>query len=1272
MLIRKTVLSLTLFTTLFTAIQESQATLLSISQTPLVLSDSVPPNLILTLDDSGSMRFSFIPDAIGQETQGHRNYRRAKSAAFNSMYYDPSITYEIPLKIDSDGAQASTGYDTSFTQAYHNGFNTGLGSIDLSGANYRVGWDVPLTSTPASYTYNDSTNYSGSGTIYRLAENPAADFQASVTLSSNGSITTTNTSSNITFSFTRTSSTTSCGWFCITTTVSCTATANHPNFVSAISASCSVSGNTLTASLSQVAVPAYYYTLKTACTNTSNDDCYQLHFVANDDANKQKNFAIWYSFYRNRALATLSAANLSFNQLPSSVRLTWQTLNSCTSLNSANSGCGTNYFRAFSGRHRGNFFSWLTGVTFDSGTPLRTALGRAGEFLKSSDAWAHTPNPFTSSGGKGTTDSTLPTYACRPSYHIMMTDGMWNGSNASPSSLKPDHSATTLPDGRSYSKQHPFNDDTTETLADLAFHYWATDANTSLGNELKPYAPYASSSSASSFTDSEYWDPRNDPATWQHLVNYTVGLGLTSSLKQSGLEWNAELGTFGGSGYDNLKSGNKNWPAAAADNSNNVYDLWHTAINSRGEFFSVDDPDSMVAAFKKIIERIGDFTTSASNPAVTASQVDGANAYEVYETEFSSEDWSGDLIKFQIETDGTRTQAWSARSKLKTARTVKMANAQGDGLQNFTWSNLSAEQQAWFHINPDSTSGTLDNRGEDRVEYIRGVRSNEGSVDGTFRSRDTLLGDIVNSSPVRVGGALYLAYLAGTIDGNVAQYAEFQQKVAERKEMIYVGANDGMLHGFNAETGEEEFAFIPSAVLPNLYRLSGQAYQSGHRFYVNNTPVVADVYFANDWHTVLIGTLGAGGRSLFALDITDPDNIDLLWEFTDDDMGYTFPQPTVARLHTGQWAVVTGNGYGNQSGTLADKAALFVIDVESGELVKKVVVEGDTTKANGLSTPKLADNDSDGIADYAYAGDLQGNLWRFDLFEATQDSTPAGNPFSGLTNTTADDIVASYGGSPLFTAVDGTTGATQPITAPPSLVRHPSYQGYLVMFGTGKYFEDSDGNIDNSRAQSVYAIWDRKTKAEKTKTPPNITRSDLLGQAIESELIHSFDNDGNSTTHEVRTITENTPTWYKANATDTNNDSSVNHWGWYLDLKLGNTLAGEMMVNPMAARGQVLMLSTLTPNDDPCVDGVDIWAYGLNVASGGRTTFSVFDFSGDGSVDSGDTVNGAVASGRKLAPSSGFTLSGDKMFSTGDSMTVSFGPNSSGRQSWQALPEEDE
>ena len=467
------------------------------------------------------------------------------------------------------------------------------------------------------------------------------------------------------------------------------------------------------------------------------------------------------------------------------------------------------------------------------------------------------------------------------------------------------------------------------------------------------------------------------------MVTYTLGLGLTTSLTSP--RW--EGSTFSG-GYNDIVAGNLSWPRASNNDPNNVYDLWHAAVNSRGEFFSADSPDQLVAAFQDILNRISGKDLPASRPAISSSLQEDDTGDKLtrfaYQTSFASDkNWAGDLTRYSLTTQDkatVQTKLWSAQSILDAmpnggaGRKIMMAGSGTSGLKEFTWGSLSADQKRQLNRDPDRND-VADTKGQDRVAFLRGDRSKENS--DNFRTRNSILGDIINSSPATVGKAQYLTYLAQPIEpsGNYSTFAEAQKTRAPR---VYVGANDGMLHGFDTD-GNETFAFIPSAVFEKLHKLTARGYQGGaHQFYVDGSPVVADAFFGGAWHTVLIGSLRAGGKGLFALDVTDPANIKLLWEIGVDqepDLGYSFPKPTVARLHNGKWAVVTGNGYSS----LNDKAALLIIDLETGAITRKLEVTGRTGVPNGLSSPRLADNNSDGVADYAYAGDLQGNLWRFDL-----------------------------------------------------------------------------------------------------------------------------------------------------------------------------------------------------------------------------------------------------------------------------------------------------
>lgn len=1201
----------------------------AVSQSPLSLTVGVPPNMLLTLDDSGSMRWAFAPD----NKSGTSATRRAKSSSFNPIYYNPEASYQAPIVFDASGNEKQLS--TSFTSALVNGYNSARGNLNLSNG-YKVSWTYVLEEgLPTSYGYNSTNN--------RLAENPATDFSASVVRSSNGASNVT-TPAGIVFSISRTG------------TNSCTATASYSGVFSNKTASCSrTATNTYTATLSQVGVPAYYYrydSSKAANCKIDNDDCYTLQFVGSDE---QQNFANWYSFYRNRGLATISAAALAFYDLSPAVRLTWQGLGRCTTFNGSDSNCRNNAFKAYSPEHKGQLYTWLQNINFNQSTYLPAAMKRAGEFFKTATPWQKNPN--------GTGNTTQNTYACRASYHIMMTDGLWNESVAAPSSFRHDAAGFTLPDGRTYTQQAPYYDSQNNTLADLAMHYWATDLNTSLDNELPPYIPFKSGD-----TTADYWDPRNDPATWQHMTNFMMGLGLTEAIDRTDIPWQGS--THKGAGYDALLAGNATWPAASASGTNNnVYDLWHAAINSRGEFFSVDSPETMVQAFDDILSRIADRKSTAARPAINSGQIsadendNGTVKTVSYQTSYASDDnWSGDVKRFekawnsQSNTFET-SEVWSAKGKVPgwQNRRIMIAGDSNNGLVEFDWlkagsPDINGTLANLLSRNPEN-SNVKDALGERRLKYLRGDRSDEGTI---FRQRSGVLGDFYSSSPAVVTGPRYLVNFSNKLEGNTA-YSTFATSIATRTPRLYVGGNDGMLHGFNAQTGVEEFAFIPSAVFHKLNKLTGANYS--HEFYVEGSPVVADVYDGREWRTILIGTLKAGGKSIFALDITHPGSEELLWEFDDsnlpDDaevkMGYSFSQPTIARLHTGTWTVVFGNGYESSNNTNG-KAALFIVDAMEGTLLKNLEVEGVDGIPNGLSTPKLADYNADGVADYAYAGDLQGNVWRFDLLrDGRSDSAPFTTEDDS--ENAVSDFEVAYGGRPLFSAMADNGSTRQPITSAPSLVLHPSGFGYLVVFGTGKFFETGDKEGDKSIAQTVYGIWDKQTLGEEASNP-NISRSSLQEQEIETQTTVEAD----GSTRQGLVISNNNVSWQASGSQSAQN-------GWYLNLRQSE---GEMVVENMSQLGRTVFFQSLIPNNDPCGDGATNWTYAINPFTGGRTSHNAFDYKP--TTDIGTTNISAV----RQDGEGGGTLSQDSdgtyQYCTGqECLNIYPDPASLGRQSWRRV-----
>lgn len=1181
------------------------------TQSPLSLTKGVPPNVLITLDDSGSMDADYAPDAIN-----YSGYRAMRSNMYNSMYYNPDVIYVIPKKYSLSGTAVvgEDKYTTSFTSAKSDGFLEESG-IDLTSVAfyYRYDPDLSCPSSPQR-SRGDAPHCWNTRTERKCTP-----------------------------------------WW---------------------------SGNCQDITSYSYISPAYDCPTGKA---VNKEGCYAKENIT---ADKQQNFANWYSFYRTRKLATQSAAILAFASMPDNVRLTWGALNSCNigkninkETNYINSRyhdawCYNNKIERFSGQHRVNFFDWVGKLTVNGGTPLHAALHRAGEFLKAD------------------TDDSV----CRASYHVLMTDGMWNDRSTNHKN-DADSTAATLPDGTAYTPRAPFHDgrkvawssddtrytssfSTNRTLADSAFYYWANDLK-GIDNKVVPYMPIDTGNPAK-----DYWDPRNNPATWQHMVNFTVGLGLSNSLTNPDAPtWYGDKESPTYADMDELfkiGASGKNWPLVRDDHShlgsarsspNNVYDLWHAAINSRGEFFSADSPDSLVEAFEKILERISGRKTTASSPAINSGVGDDGTGYAFQASYEADKSWAGNLtaIKKGVDKDGnlTMSSAWplgdaSAQltSKAYASRAIKMAG--GSGLVDFQWSNLSDEQKGYLNRDPD-VKNNKDKLGNSRLDFLRGDRSKEGS---SFRKRSSVLGDIINSKPITVRGARYLAGHANRIEGAASKYEDFvtaQKGTTDkpRTPMVYVGANDGMLHGFNADTGEETFAFVPTAVFPELNQLTATGYgEAKHRFFVDGSPVVADVFINDKWRTVLVGTLGAGGKGMFALDVTDPTDIQLLWEFNEDKLmdklgkdgkvetkgavvklGYTFSQPTIARLHNGKWAAVVGNGYA-AADSVNGKASLLIIDMATGGLTKELVVQGADKVPNGMSTPKLADINADGIADYAYAGDLQGNLWRFDL---APDNGDENNPFlregDPRTSENFDGFQVSFGGSPLFVSKD-TKDVRQPITAPPSIVRHPTGTGYIIVVGTGRYFVDTDKEGLSNASQTIYGIWDRTTKVARSGTVPTIAnRSNLLEQKMES-VTTAVDNG-----KKARVLSDYTVDWTKQN-------------GWYFDLVLNK----EMIVADMLQFGQTLYFQTLLPNADPCATGVDNWSYAINPSTGGRTLHHAWtDYR---NTDSPNVPITAV----KMDGEGGLSIGQrpDKKFElcTGvECKEITPDPASIGRQSWRMVPD---
>jgi type IV pilus assembly protein PilY1 len=635
------------------------------------------------------------------------------------------------------------------------------------------------------------------------------------------------------------------------------------------------------------------------------------------------------------------------------------------------------------------------------------------------------------------------------------------------------------------------------------------------------------------------------------------------------------------------------------------------AAGGTSAYFPANSPGAVTADLQIIITTILAATQSTASAAVNST---GLNTNSVvYQSQFTTsdlyQDWTGNLYAFPINAT-TGVVNTSPASALWSAQTQLDGQTWNLGRLIATWDPV-ANQGTPFQWNPGTPSTgiatttvlgqdletfTPDTNGQDVLQFIRGSNAQELRNGGQFRNRTHKLGDIVSSDPLYVG--------APSSNNQTASYVAFARTYASRPPMIYVGANDGMLHAFNAATGNELFAYIPTGAYANLVQLVNPYYNAVHHFYVNGSPQASDVQFSdNSWHTLLVGTEAQGGGSVYAIDVTNPAAIttesvlasDVLWDFTDADMGLGFSTPALTNTADG-WQVFVGNGYNSRN----QKPFLYAINPQTGattikiDLCAAVPTACNLSASNGLSSV-IAVNTSGQLtqnSNLVYAGDLQGNLWRVNISSS--------NP-------------TLWTVSVMFQARDS-SNTVQPITTAPTATLNPSYPavlGTMVYFVTGQLLGTAD--LASTQVQTVYGIYD----------PPAGYSTPLLrtNAALEHEtLSYAY---SNSSAYVLTGSALSIPT----------------QEGWYLDFNLpacsGCSPAqlahtGERGVtDPRIESGGALVLTTYQPNSNVCTAGGNSFLYVLNYA-GGSFTSPQFDINNSGSINSSDTATSS--SGATLIP----------------------------------------
>lgn len=687
-----------------------------------------------------------------------------------------------------------------------------------------------------------------------------------------------------------------------------------------------------------------------------------------------QNFANWYSYYRRRLAMVKTSISRAFSGISNTApgvgfRVGLMAISSGS--NQSDSCIAHNRDRElqiadFDSTQKSSFYTNLFGMNKCGWTPLRGALARAGQVY----------------AGVITGYDPIQ-YSCQQNFSFMATDGFWNTpwETSSYGPYKEDKSTNVgNQDGGTTSRPQLDALGKSDTLADVAMYYYKTDLRSQMADDV----PTSS----------------KDQLSTQHMVTFTMGLGVNGILG-----YNASYETGGSSDYNKIIQGTKDWPNPI-DNEfeERIDDLWHAAVNGRGKYFSAKNPDDVVFSLNEALSAVAEITGSAA-AAATSNLEPVAGDNFAYVASYVTRVWEGNLEAKSIDlTTGelSSTSTWSAQSLLDTAVGQSIPTGKsGPGTRNLytfdasitgadkklqmTWANMQAK--AWdSYFDPTQltqcSSGTcIDATAQNLFNYLMGAA--DATPNHSYRARAHVLGDFVNSQPVYVKAPTF-----GYTDAGYAAY----KSGSTRGAMVYVGGNDGFLHAFSADNGQEQWAFVPSPLLPSLYQLGNSNF--AHRYYVDGTISVGDIYVGGAWKTILVSGLGGGGKYFIALDITDPTAPKALWQFTDARMGYSFGNPIITKLPAGttsasnadiggKWVALLTSGYNN-----GNTGVLYVVDAYTGEEYYRIKTCTNQASAatcasddNGLAKINAWANDPshDNTSLYVYGGDLDGNLWRFDL-----------------------------------------------------------------------------------------------------------------------------------------------------------------------------------------------------------------------------------------------------------------------------------------------------
>lgn len=913
------------------------------------------------------------------------------------------------------------------------------------------------------------------------------------------------------------------------------------------------------------------------------------------------NFANWYAYYRTRFNSMKSSVSRAFKSIDSRYRVGYVTIN--------NRSANFLKINDFFGTHKTNWYAKLFAAKNEGGTPLRSTLSVVGQMYAGRKPSAMNDDPVQ--------------YSCQQNFSLLTTDGYWNTDSDS-NVQKVDGTTMSNQDNTADRPMYEGPTASATSLADVAMYYYQTDLRDSA---------YCTGALGFDVCENNVFISATDANQKQHMTTFTLGLGIDGTLiyqddyktaesgdyfklknglgvdwplpqaeKESAVDdlWHAAVngrGTyFSAKNPTQLVSGltealsqinAKLGSSSAAATStltpvagdNFVFLPTYTTVSWTGNVEARSVNTQTGAVGKTAAWCVENITGKACPaPGSIVSTISGSATTYQCVTPYPSVDdclapgvWDADNLtcseEIPIACNGTMPGKVAVDSD-----TRKIYTAKGGSLADFTYGNLPASAfspavlsnlSQWSAL---STTQQALVTGVNVVNYLRGQygfedRGSNVADNRIFRKREATLGDILESSPVHVAGGYFEYADSG--------YAEFKADKTSRAKTLYVGANDGMLHAFDATNGQERWAFVPSAVVANLWKLADKNYSGSHTNFVNGSPQVADICVAadcstatkSDWRTILIGGLGSGGIGYYALDVTDPSSPSLLWEFgaaQDSNLGYSYGNPIVTKRADGKWVVLLTSGYYNKKDsssptlpTTGDgKGYLYVLDAKTG--AKLLTIDtgvGTATNPAGLARISNWANYPlvDQTTSYIYGGDLLGNLWRFDINAAS-----------------ASDRVMKYA-----ELRDG-SGNPQPITVAPELGAINKKR--VVFVATGKYIEALD--LTTTQAQTIYAIQDAEGSGYAT-TPATTTFSNP--RASSDMVKQTLTNLGDT----QRTVTTNTVDW-------------SNKRGWYADLP---DTGERAHVDPRLLAGVLIVPSTV-PENSICSPGGYGWVNYLDYTTG--------------------------------------------------------------------------